>query len=289
MEASETQYFEVIYSVYIVARFFYTFCSCRVSSEVLQLQHFLHFQDSSYFHIHLQARDYRGSLAFHLLPLLLLGFAGTIYYSSWLCCTDGASAGSTFSFLDYSFATRCMWTIGFTSFSVASTPTSRLCSYAHSTPCSRLWVKSCTSSPTTPSPFLPERYFFTVNARGNHGLLYRSNQFHQVPAKARRGRQRRAGRPRSTEFLLLNTYFLFFSIQLSKVRLVVTNPAVRHGLFSFRLYSLFFNFRSVFSVVWVSPCLFHWVPCIRCKLAAYPEAQCILLVSWTQCPNHRLL
>ena len=263
MEASETQYFEVIYSVYIVARFFYTFCSCRVSSEVLQLQHFLHFQDSSYFHIHLQARDYRGSLAFHLLPLLLLGFAGTIYYSSWLCCTDGASAGSTFSFLDYSFATRCMWTIGFTSFSVASTPTSRLCSYAHSTPCSRLWVKSCTSSPTTPSPFLPERYFFTVNARGNRGLLYRSNQFHQVPAKARRGRQRRAGRPRSTEFLLLNTYFLFFSIQLSKVRLVVTNPAVRHGLFSFRLYSLFFNFRSVFSVVWVSPCLFHWVPCIR--------------------------
>ena len=81
------------------------FCSCRVSCQVFQLQHSL-FQDSSYFHIHLQARDYGGSLAFHLLPLLLLGFARTIHYSPWLCCTDGASAGSTFSFLDNFWPTR---------------------------------------------------------------------------------------------------------------------------------------------------------------------------------------
>ena len=61
--------------------------------------------------------------------------------------------------------------------------------------------ESCTSSPTTPSPSLLERYFFTVNVRGNFGLPYMSNQLHPGPSHARTGRQRRAGRPRSTDFI----------------------------------------------------------------------------------------
>lgn len=70
--------------------------------------------DSSYFHIHLQAWDYADCLAIHLLPLLLLCFAGTIQYSSWLWwrrATDCASAGSTFSFLNNFLATRSTSTI----------------------------------------------------------------------------------------------------------------------------------------------------------------------------------
>ena len=135
--------------------------------------------------------------------------------------------------------------------------------------------ESCTSSPTTPSPSLLERYFFTVNVRGNFGLPYMSNQLHPGPSHARTGRQRRAGRPRSTDFILplLNAYFVLFVIQLSKARLVVTNPAVCHGSALLQVgFSALYFVRSVFSVVWVSPCLFHWVPCTRCKLAAKSEA-----------------
>ena len=62
--------------------------------------------------------------------------------------------------------------------------TSRPCSYAHSNPCSRLWGSLVHHLlPAMPCPFLPERYFFTVNVR--YGLPYRSNQLHQGPAKAR--------------------------------------------------------------------------------------------------------
>ena len=130
-------------------------------AQVFQLQHSL-FQDSSYFHIHLQTRDYGGSIAFHLLPLLLLGFARTIHYSPWLCCTDGASAGSTFSFLDSFWPTRSTSKI---SSKFSGDLLLLQCLLQDFVPVHiRLHAQdyggeSCTSSPTTPSPFLPERFY----------------------------------------------------------------------------------------------------------------------------------
>ena len=109
--------------------------------------------------------------------LLLLCFAGTIHSSSLLLCTDGASAGSTFSFQDNFLATRststisCMlfrqfvylYFIGIDShFKILD-----LCTFDSML---KTMGKSCTSSATSASPFLPGRYFFTWNARGNYSL-----------------------------------------------------------------------------------------------------------------------
>ena len=150
-------------------------------------------------------------------------------------------------------------------------PTSRLCSCAHSTPCSRLRGGVLHIISYHAFSFLAGTFLFTMNVRANYGPPYLTSKLHQGPAKARRGRQRRAGRPRSTEFLpLLNAYLL-----LSKARLVVTNPAVRHGtvLLQVGLLSLFHALYF-----FASPCLFHWAWCIvRCKLAAFAEAQCLRL------------
>ena len=88
-------------------------------------------------------------------------------------------------------------------------------------------------------------------------------------AKARRGRQRCAGRSRSLHGFFCS-FFDFITFQSE--RQLVTNPAVRHGTdFLLDIVSLFFFF-SFFSVVWFSPCSFHPVSCRRCRLVAYPSA-----------------
>ena len=76
---------------------------------------------------------------------------------------------------------------------------------------------------------------------------------------ARTGSQPRwhAGRPRS----------------LQSERQVVTKPAVRHGTYSFKLFSPLLYSFSLFSCFWGPPSQFHWVPCCRCTLAGYPVAQ----------------
>ena len=56
-------------------------------------------------------------------------------------------------------------------------------------------------------------------------------------------------------------------------RQVVTKPAVRHGTYSFKLFSPLLYSFSLFSCFWGPPSQFHWVPCCRCTLAAYPVAQ----------------
>ena len=125
-------------------------------------------------------------------------FAGTIHYSSWLCCTDGPTAGSPFPFLDNFLATRSSSTISrmffqqFIFFSMASTPTSRPCSYAHSAPCSRLCGGGVAHD------LLPHLLLSRRNAvffhRERHGKPGSSLQFKSTPSnvqaqpKASRGR-----------------------------------------------------------------------------------------------------
>ena len=86
------------------------------------------------------------------------------------------------------------------------------------------------------------------------------------------------------------------TICLLKVRLVVTNPAVRRGTVHIRIldtqqpvlvdFTLFYSADKIVVVIvncflsaldgWVPPCPFHPVPRIRCKLAAFPKRAIIL-------------
>ena len=297
--ASKTEYLELFYFVDIVAWFGYNFYQFLL---LLRLQPISSTATSAPFsrsllhccchsHIHLQAWDYAGSLVLHLLPLLLLGFAGTIHFSSSLLCTDGPSAGSIISFLvnfwrlapvQRCFSGNLLLFLGTDSFFKIldfCTLYSRLKTmrdvlhiiYYHAF-----------------SIFLLEHHFFTRNCRGNCSLSYRSNQLHQGPAKAkaRQGRQWCARRTRS----LLNAYLLLFWIQLfSRARLYSghepcsasrdLSPSGVILIFYIHWYSLaiigsFFRWFGFHPPVAASS--FHWVPCIRCWLAPYPEAQWLL-------------
>ena len=105
--------------------------------------------------------------------------------------------------------------------------------------------------------------------RGQAVLLLLGTATPFPSAKARRGRQRCAGRSRSLHGFFCS-FFDFITFQSE--RQLVTNPAVRHGTdFLLDIVSLFFFF-SFFSVVWFSPCSFHPVSCRRCRLVAYPSA-----------------
>ena len=158
---SETQYFEVIYFVYIVSGFFYTF---------LLLPCFLPSFPTTTFSFS------RFFLLPHPSPSSRLWGKSCISSPSssapWFCSNDTLFTlvmlywrrqcrihfllprqllTDPFHFEDF---IQVFWRL-----TSSSVPASRLCSCAHSTPCSRLRGESCTSSPTTPSPFLPERFY----------------------------------------------------------------------------------------------------------------------------------
>ena len=101
--------------------------------------------------------------------------------------------------------------------------------------------KSCTSSATSASPFLLGRYFFTWNARGNYSLSLEGN----FPPLSNSTLQSETSGHEPCRASILLSYL--------------------HLLCFFR----WFGFHLA---------LFHCVPCIRCKLAAYPEAQGLLFV-----------
>ena len=140
-----------------------------------------------------------------------------------------------------------------------------------STPLSRLWGMSCTSSPTLLSPICSWNAHFSFA-----GLmcLYSFPKRHYSLSwqlKLEGAAKRRAGRPRS---LLRVTHLLLW--HSAPKWETITNPAVRHGawlLFSgFLLW--FANFSFFFGGL-VPPSQFHRAPCARCKLAAFTGAHAV--------------
>lgn len=268
METSETQYFEFIW-------FFYTFCSAVFPAKLSNCNIFLIFQYSSCFHIHLQVRDYRGSLD----PI-----SSPSSSAPWFCWNDtllilvmlywgrqcrvnvllpGQLFGGLLHFDDFTNAFPAIYT----SFSVVLQDLVPMHIRIHAQdyggvlyiisyqPCLVLSCRNVISSPWMSATVFPTGQINSIKDQlklagaasgvpGNHGHswmpIYSSFQFRFYP-----------------------------------MRLVVTNPAVPDGTFlllvSFS--SFIFNGSFFFWVVWVPPCSFHWVPCIRCWLAAYPKAQ----------------
>ena len=92
-----------------------------------------------------------------------------------------------------------------------------------------------------------------------------------LSAKARRGRQRRAGRPRSLHGLHGFLFLLF--LKKFSPRDSGHEPCCASRDWSPSGYCLLFLLFSFFLVVWVSPCSFHPVPCRRCWLVAYSSAR----------------
>ena len=231
---------------------FIYFCSCCVCSQFLLRRPRLHFQDHWCIVI-------GGSLVLHLLPLLLLGFAGTIHFSSSLLCTDGPSAGSIISFLVnfWRLAPVQRWfflgTDSFFKILDFCTLYSRLKTmrevlhiiYYHAF-----------------SMFFAGTSFLHSKLQGQlqSFLPVKSTQSRtSCPAKARQGRQWCARRPRS----LLNAYLLLFWIQLfSRARLYSghepcsasrdLSPSGVILIFYIHIFSLAI-IGSFFSVVWVPP------------------------------------
>ena len=126
----------------------------------------------------------------------------------------------------------------------------------------------------SPSPFLPEHWFFTWDFRGNCSLSDRSNQQDQLKlagAAKEAYPETTVNRISSTESLL--SYLSNSTLQsgTSGHEPCCASPDCSPS-------SLYFHLICFFSIVWVPPCPFHRVRCIRCKLTSYPEDQSLLLL-----------
>ena len=174
-------------------------------------------------------------------------------------------------------------------FSLAPTPSSRFWIFAHSTPGSRLWGTSCTSSTTMHSPFFCWNIISSLEIAGATAVFL-TGQINSIKDQLKLKLDRVANDvPGEHGHSWMPTYFSFeFNFSPERDYIVGTNPAVRHGTF---LLLVSFSSFIFIDIHWLSLALFfrwfgfhppvaassfHWVPCIRCWLAPYPEAQWLL-------------
>lgn len=163
-------------------------------------------------------------------------------------------------------------------FSLAPTP-SRFWIFAHSTPGSRLWGKSCTSSTTMHSPFFCWNIISSLEIAGATAVFL-TGQINSIKDQLKLDRVANdVPGDHGHSWMPIYYYLLLFWIQLfSRARLYsghepcsasrdLSPSGVIHIYIHWLSLALFFRWFGFHPPVAASS--FRWVPCIRCWLAPY--------------------